>query len=252
LRLQFGPGHVGTADEELLSFVAGEVPFGALATAGVGELVLARALPCPVLEQFVHLLASAVETTDPEHDIAADLRAAELPGIEVHAATRPTDPEPDPGLRPDWWLLPGCTSRSPSVRALVERDRETNLPAATARLLFLDLDAGAPAGLAMHLGGLVTAMLQRGDAASAAWVLERAQHHPAVPADVTQDLRRRATAAFHGDWLPAQFGAGERLQGLVALAIQLGDESLPHLVQTAAAADHPLPGWLLEFVQPGG
>lgn len=251
LRLQFGAGHVAVDGEDVLPFAPGEAPFGSLAAAGVGELLLARGVGGPTLEQLVHLLASATETTDSEHDVAADLRAAELPGVEVHAATRLTDDGPGPGLRQDWWLLPGQPLRSQALQALAERDREANLPALAARLLFHDLDEEVRPDRAALLGGLVSAMLQRGDAASVAWVLERAQQHPSVPAAVAHGLRGRAAAAFLGDWLPTQFGPGVRLQGLVALAMQLGDECLPHLVQAAAAADHPLPGWLLEFLQPG-
>jgi hypothetical protein len=255
--LRLGRGAVCLDDEVLLPFTADEVPFGALAAAGIGEVVLACGIPATMVEQLVATLAAAAVTTNAEYDIAAVLRAADLPGVELLTADRhDRDLEPDPDAtahRPNWWLLPAPGPAALALQSLVERDHDNNLPAIVARLLLADLDDGA----GMHnppspqlLDGLFATMLQRGDAANAAWLLEQAQHHPAVPAEVALQLRSRAAMACHGPWLVQQLERGDRVQGLVALAMQLGDDSLQKVAAAAVGAGQPLPGWLLEFVPP--
>lgn len=92
-------------------------------------------------------------------------------------------------------------------------------------------------------------MLQRGDANAAGWLIEAAQHHAKIPVDTVVRLRRRATEACSGDWLTAQVAAGaDQLQGLLSLAMQLGQDCVQRLATAAASAGRPLPAWLLELV----
>lgn len=257
IRLHLRQGAVCHGDEELLRFAPGEVPFGPLAEAGIGDLVLARGIDPTVVEHFVATLAASLAAADCDADIAAELRNADLPGILLLAAHRDDEPrEGEPsqaGLRPDWWMLPSPGESKKKLLPLVERDHDTNFPALAARLLLADLDpeSGLSCPPSPHLlDGLCAAMLARGDAANTAWLLEQAQHHPAVPAEVALQLRSRAVHACHGPWLEQQLPHRERLQGLVALTMQLGDDSLQRLAAAAHGAGHPLPAWLLEFVPP--
>lgn len=248
LVLELAPGAVVCDGEPVLVHGPGDVPFGALAAAGVGELRLLRSFAPPAAVELVRLLAAAAPRADAEHDIAALLGCAGLPGVELRAATLAT-----PGgdeARDDWWMLPGPGAFAAQFRPLAERDAEVDLVAAAARQLIADLEPDRPGPDPNLLDGLAAAMLARGDAASCAWLLEQAQQHPAIPPALALQLRSRALAAFHSDWLPAQVAESERVAGLTALALQLGEGALQRLAAVAADAGLPLPAWLLDLVPP--
>lgn len=250
IALRLAAGSVSCGDEPLLAYLPGELPFGALAAAGIGELVVPEALDEAAAERLVRALATAAPAGDPDADAAEALRAADVPGLQFRAAAV-APPDDAPGERPDWWLLPPPGPAARALRPLIERDRDANLPAAAVRLLLADLDGAAgPSALPRLLEGLAAALLVRGDAGTLAALLEQTDRHPAVPADVAARLRDRAAAACGGEWLAQQLERPGQLQHLVALAMQLGERPLQHLAAAAAAAGQPLPAWLLEFVPP--
>jgi hypothetical protein len=248
LHLQLQDGVVAANGEAVLPFAGGDVPFGALADAGIGELVLAAGIGADAVERLVHLLADA-SLGEGDGDIGECLRSADLPGVQFRAATSSDAVSPDESLRGDWWMLPR-PSPTAALQPLIEADGCANLPAVAAQLLLADLDAAeAPRPPVGHLlDPLLAALLQRGDGASAAWLLERAFGHPDVPPVVAEQLRARATAACRGAWLAEQVRDPDRVQGLVALAMQLGDAELQNLADVAAAAAAELPAWLRELL----
>jgi len=248
LQLRLEGGIVATHDEELLRYSVGDVPFGSLAAAGIGELTLPAQFDPHSIERLVQLLAEASCSGDAEHDVVACLRAAELPGVLFRAAVSSDTEGPDEGPRADWWMLPE-KAPSTALQPLIERDGFANLPAQAARLLLADLDDSHRKRPIGHLlDPLLTALLQRGDSANAAFLLERALAHADVAPAIAEQLRARAAAACHGDWLREQLEQPDRIQGLVALAMQLGDQTVQHLADVAAEAAQTLPAWFREFV----
>lgn len=90
--------------------------------------------------------------------------------------------------------------------------------------------------------------LRRGDTGTAAWLLEQAQHQIRIDLDVSHGMRAAADAAFGSAWLDEQVAEPARVDGLAALAIELGDTALHRLADAAARAEAPLPPWLQELL----
>lgn len=249
VHLQLDRGVVRAGGAALMPYAADDASFGRLAAAGIGEVVLQQGLTAATVGRCVELLATPTPDADPTHDIADALRTAELPGVLLRAA-RTADPGQNAPPAPDWWLLPAPRQTAVGLRALAARDREANLPLQAARLLLADLDGGnqVQAPTPDLLDGLLQTMLQRGDANAAGWLIEAAQHHAKIPVATVVQLRRRASEACSGDWLTAQVAGADQLQGLLSLAMQLGQDSVQRLAAAAASAGRPLPAWLLELV----
>lgn len=241
---------VRIGEHEVLRHEAGEVPFGALFSAGIGEIEITHAVTATSLRTLLQILAQA-RTIDPGGaDLVTNLRTANLLGVQLRAAVRGTS-RGEPEATGNWWPLGQADPRFQPLQAQIERDRDANLPAlATRRLLaLLDDPSGRPARVD-HLEGLLSAMLRRGDAGSASWLLESADHHAAVPADTAMLLRQRLLDSWYGAWLDEQLplATPTQLQALTALGIQLGAEALQHLFTRAAALDLTLPPGLTDLL----
>ncbi len=228
----------------------GEVPFGALFDAGIGELELDAAVTTTSLRSMLHLLAAA-GTDDPGGArLVASLRVANLLGVHLRAAVRHGSSKAATAS-PNWWPLAPPDPRFAGLQRRIERDRDANLPSLVSRRVFAALDAGEDGRRWVpHLDALLAAMLRRGDAGSAGWLLETADHHPGVSADAALLLRQRAQTAWFGTWLDEQLSSATpaRLQALTALGMQLGAEALQHLFTRAAALDLELPPGLVDFL----
>lgn len=246
-------GAVCCLGQSVLPYGPTDVPFGLLAESGIGELTLAQGTSAGTLDRMLTLFAAARATAGADVDLAAELHRANLAGLHLCVPEQNPVPRRSTGQRIDWWLLPEPQPTLETQR-LVERDLATNLPFVNGRQLLADLDATgsqtAPTA-GRVLGGLMQAMLQAGDAAGAAWMLEQAEHHPGVGADQVLALRGLAVCSFESDWLGAQLEHGERTQGLVTLGLQLGDESFEKLTAAAATAGVPLPDWVTSMLPPG-
>ncbi|MBM4062266.1 MAG: hypothetical protein FJ265_14390, partial [Planctomycetes bacterium] len=70
IALRLAAGSVSCGDEPLLAYLPGELPFGALAAAGIGELVVPEALDEAAAERLVRALATAAPAGDPDADAA--------------------------------------------------------------------------------------------------------------------------------------------------------------------------------------
>ncbi len=241
--LQIDRRAVHLAGEPVLHHQPGEVPFGALAGAGIGEVVVRSDVTELGLRSLLRLLGAAVTGERTGADLVAALRQATPAGIVLRAAS--VTGERSGAVDHCWLTLPPPDPRFHGLQAAIERDRDANLPALAAARLLAFLEQVPPGGdrRADLLDGLFAAMLQRGDAASAAWLLEQCEHHERVPPAIVILLRQRALAAWHGPWLGQQLtgGTAPDPHGLVALAITLGDRALRHLADVADATATDLP-----------
>ncbi|MBL9078046.1 MAG: hypothetical protein JNL08_11115 [Planctomycetes bacterium] len=247
LRLQLGCGQAVVDGEPVFEFALHDAGFGALRTAGIGELVLPRGIDGTAVEHLIQALACATWSDDPDHDPAAAV-CARVPEVHLRAAV-PDQALDDDRPRADWWLLPPALPEERRLEASIERALHANLPARCARQVVADLDdpdAAAPE----LLEPVCAALLQRADLASVAWLLEQVQNHTGVPAATAATLLAAARAycddARLGDLLAS--APTDRLLDLLALAIQLGDDVVDRLGRLAEARRHPLVGWLDELL----
>ncbi|MBX3463357.1 MAG: hypothetical protein KF830_09310 [Planctomycetes bacterium] len=249
LRLQLADGAVATAGEDVFPFALHEPPFGPLRTAGIGELVLPRGVAAEAVERLLQALAASTWTDDPTHDPAAALCAA-APEVHLRAATF-DQAAPVHGPRADWWLLPPPAPVAGRLQAAIERALHGNLAAQCARLLVADLDARSDRSSAV-LEPLFASLLQRGDLATAAWLLEQIGHHPNVPPTTVATLQDLARSHCDEAWLRDRLRSlpREQLLDLLALVMQLGDETATRLRRIAGALQHPLAGWFDELLGP--
>lgn len=242
-------GEVRCEGQAVLRYGCHDVPFGLLADAGVGEVVIDRGTGTDELERLLRACADAPGTPDPDYDLARALRAADLPGLSMRAPTSAPADRPAE-TRVDWWLLPEPVA-SPDLVRCVEREGEARLPARVLTLLLADIESGeSEAPPASVLAGLLDAMLAQGDPAGAARLLEQTDHRSEISAATALRLRRRALATYDGDWLAAQLRQQHDLQGLVALAMQLGNESFDRLANSARETGMPLPDWVASMLTP--
>ncbi|MCA8975080.1 MAG: hypothetical protein KDC98_10180 [Planctomycetes bacterium] len=230
-----------------------DVPYGLLAEQGIGEITFGRGMTGETIGTLLDLLAAAsVQAAD--QDLAAEIVKARLPHIRLRAPTGDQAVRRSTGQRIGWWLLPEPRVAA-STQRVVERALAGNLPLAAARMLLADLDdeaaANVPDDSSHHLDSLMQAMLAGGDAAGATWLLEQTPRHRGVTAERCRALRGLARHAFAGDWLSLQLEHGDRLDGLVALAMELGDESFERLTAAAATSGVSLPHWVTSMLPPG-
>lgn len=247
LRLRLAEGAASVDGACVFTFGPHEAPFGALRAAGIGELVLPRGIHAAAVERLLHALAGATWNDDPEHDAVATLRDA-APEVHLRAAAA-GDLADDGAARADWWLLPAPTPAAARLQATIERALHDNLPARCARQLVADLDEHGRGPVA-SLQPLFATLLQRGDLATAAWLLEQLQHRPEVPAATVAALQELAGAHCDEARLRGLLdGASrERLLDLLTLVMQLGSDATERLGRLAWELRHPLADWIDELL----
>ncbi|MCA8949378.1 MAG: hypothetical protein KDE27_07735, partial [Planctomycetes bacterium] len=179
LTIELAGGEVRCAGQTVLTYGRADVPFGLLAEAGVGTVILGRGTAEPELERLLRTCAAAPGNHDASYDLARALRAADLPGLSLRAPSRSRRVgSTAPGV--DWWLLPAPHPNAELTRS-IEREHAANLPARAMRLLLADLETGTPdRPTGPLLEALLDTMLARDDAAGAAELLERVAHSSAV------------------------------------------------------------------------
>ncbi len=247
LRLHLGDGTASVDGEELFPFAAQQPPFGTLRAAGIGELVLPRGIHAAAVERLLRALA-ATGHDDPGYDPAAALREA-APEVHLRAATVDDAVADHEAPRADWWLLPPPAPAAMRLQPSIERALHDNLPARCARQLFADLDEQG-AGATEALQPLFATLLARGDLATAAWLLEQAHHHAAVPRDLLAAMQTLATGHCDETRLRALFASAprEQLLDLLTLVMQLGSDATERLARLAWELRHPLADWIDELL----
>ena len=249
LRLRLGCGQASVGGEVVFAFALHDAGFGALRTAGIGELVLPRGIAAAAVERLVPALAEATWSEDPDHDPAALLCAA-APDVHLRAATA-EDADAGDRARADWWLLPGPLPAAERLQPTIERALHSNLAARCARQLLQDLDEDpSAAAAATALEPLFAELLRRGDLASAAFLLEQAQHRRETLGGSTDRLLEQARGHCDEPRLRDYLATAprERLLDLVALVIQLGPAVTERLGRLARELHHPLADWLAELL----
>lgn len=195
------------------------------------------------VERLLHALAAATWSDDPEHDAVATLRDR-APEVQLRAATA-DDATTDATPRADWWLLPPPSPVAARLQATIERALHDNLPARCARQLIADLDEHG-VGPTGSLQPLFATLLQRGDVATAAWLLEQVQHRADVPADIVGAMQSLACEHCDEARLRALFASAsrEQLLDLLTLVMQLGSDATERLARLAWELRHPLADWI--------
>jgi len=246
LSLRSGAVHVG--DEPVVPFRSDQAPFGLLRSAGVGELALARGSSSGDCERLVVHLCGMANSQDTEHELHALLDTAHLPGVALRAAADLPDERADD--RASWDALPPpAATVSATLRAQVQRDDTSNLPALAARQLLDDCEHIGTA----H-GGLLDQLMQRllsmDDVATVTWLLTEARRQTAFDRDVVERLAEMARAHCDDAWLHERLDRGthEELLQLCSLVMQLGDDVAERFANAAAEIAHPLSQWLGELL----
>lgn len=247
VRLRLGDGEASLDGEPMFTFQPHEAPFAALRAAGIGEVVLPRDLTAAAIERLVTTLANVQWSDDPDRDAAARLCAA-VPEVHLRAAVAEDAPNTEPP-RADWWLLPGPGGDGAPMQATIERALHSNLPARCARQLLADLDEHGP-GPVEVLEPLFAALLQRGDLATAAWLLEQAGLRPEVPTAAFAAMQQVAAAHCDDSRLRQLLTTAPREQqlDLLTLAMQLGDIDTERLRRVADELCHPMAEWLDDLI----
>lgn len=241
-------GSAAAVSTQGLICIPGEVPFGALLAAGFGEIAFAADVAAEDVERFVRMLAASDTTARGPAGLPQRLVAAAIAGVRLRAAPSPVLAAPVA----DFALLPP-TQAPGALRPQVARDLAANLPLHAAGFVLADL-ADAPRRyqdrLARHLEPLVCAMLERGDATSATWLLEQVAANSAVPPPVAAELRRAADRHCDPGWFTTQLATASQQDvfALLALAMQLGDRALVDLAAAARDMGHPHAPWILEVL----
>ncbi len=253
LVIEFGRDGVLHAGELVLRVGPTDVPFGLLAESGVGTLELAAGTPSDEIERLLRTCAAAPGIVDPIYDLARELRRSELPNLELRApaAGSPATGASRTGPEIDWWLLPEPRPTT-ELGHLIERELAANRPTRVVDLLLAELatDDAEDTTIGGHLLRLLEIMLQRDDAAGATELLQRAEHTPGVAPQVVMQLRRRGMRALRSDWLGRQLRDAPDQSGVLALAMQLGDDAVRWVAQAAAALDVTLPAWVAAMLGP--
>jgi hypothetical protein len=248
LALTFADGVLHAAGEPVLRFAPTDVPFGALCAAGIGGLTIDEDLRAPDALRLLRVLAAATTDSDPDHDIAALLRTANLQHVHPRAATSTQLAMP---ARADWWMLPPPGASAPALRPLVERDLGANLAARCATKLLDELDQGA-AVPAETLEALFGAVLARDDFATAAWLLEQARCRPGVPAGVASTMLHAAEGTCEAARLDPFLRRASHQQALdlLAFGMQLGDTAANRLRDCVCESGHPLASSFSDLLGP--
>lgn len=204
-----------------------------LRTAGVGALVLLPGMPGAECARLLRRLAAVPIDGDGEAAARALFADGGLPHVRVHAAL-PADLAPAAAV---WSLLPPAPPTASGLAAMVARDIGGCLPRRLAALVLADLDGDVEAD-ASALPALLDRLLDARDHAGAAWLLETAGAHAAVPPALRAELARAAASACDQRAFADAFARGDRseLLALAALALQLGDEVAERFASAAAAA----------------
>lgn len=230
--------------------VPGEVPFGALLAAGFGELVVTAEAPADDLERFLRMLATVDAGPDAAIRLARRLVTAAVTGVQLRAAPFAA---PATTATADFALLPP-PREEPAMRPHVARERTANLPTLAARLVLADL-ASVPGRyrdrLGRHLEPLLLAMLGRGDATGASWLLQQVATCGAIGTHHAEELRRTADSHCGPGWFTTQLGAASHSDvfALVALAMQLGNRALVDLSAAARESGHSHAPWIQDILR---
>lgn len=240
---------VSLADDRLRAPTANghrrELPFGPLRAAGVGELVLLPGVTPPELHCLAWHLAAMSADDDPEQTVRRLQRDPGLGRVLLRAAaTSARSAGGDEAL--DWTALPTVATRSPELTAMVARDLAGNLPALVTRQILDDL-AMQPGIGERTLGHLLPRLLDRGDLATASWLLAEVTHDAPHLAD---ELRRIAAARADERWLTQLLTQGTRdeLMQLCTFVMQLPDEVPMRFAALLASTAHPLARWLRDLL----
>lgn len=210
-----------------------------LSALGVGAIHFDAAVTDAELRDFVALLGSDTGPCGaPEDDVVARCQLAELRHITLLPAHTQLNPAPGHRTAEPWAALPRPRRASSAAQAAVDRELEANLPAQAAQLLLADLGPDHP-GVPL-LERLLQAMLDRSDAAGAAWLLAQAAKSSVLDAAVAQGLRHSAAERLSSAWTTACLEGGPRqVQGLTALALELGEDAVARCLATPALLDLP-------------
>jgi len=249
LALQLRAGAVHIDGVPVLPFEPGEPPFDALHRAGISELVLGPDLPATAVEPLLARLAAVRDRDDPEVTVRIVMGPEPQPWLQLRAAHGPLLDRSAPPTTPDWWLLPAPAAAARDLRPVVDRDLAANLPALAAAQLLADLDQLPPPPDAV-LQGLLERLLQRGDFATAGWLLGEVDRQPNVPAAARAHLRHTAEEAVNDAWLRRQLeqASHSELLDLATFVLQLGDATTERLARLAGADPQPSSRWLRELL----
>jgi hypothetical protein len=250
-------GSVYVGDEAVLQFHADDPPFGRLRGAGIGELVLAHALPAERLDELLQQLTAMSDSDDADGELTALIDAAHIPGVELRAAT--DLPSTAAQEEVDWSALPPPTVMSASVRAIIQRDGAANLPALAARQLFDDSEMAAPQAIATApnpvpcahiLERLMERIVEADDIATTTWLLTELERRPDVSDTSRARLLQLARQHCSVAWLKLKLDRGtpDELLQLSALVMQLGDDIAENFASAAAEVAHPLSQWLSQLL----
>lgn len=253
LTLGLRAGSVYVDAEAVLNFHWDEPPFGPLRRAGIGELVLAQTLGRDRLEQLLDQLSAMAASGDVDGELTALIDTSRIPGVELRAAV--DIPAAGDDGRNDWHALPAPRKSCAAVRAMIERDCKSNLPALAARQLFDDLEHLDPpsetipapaASSGQILPRLMERVLEADDIATAIWLLTELERRPQFDARAKAKLLAMAQQHCSVAWLQKNLdrGCAEDLLQVSALAMQLGDDIAERFAHAAAAVAHPLSQWL--------
>jgi len=257
LSLGLRAGSVYVANEAVLTFHPDEPPFGLLRRAGIGEVVLQQTLGATELEELLQQLSAMADSGDADGELTALIDAAHIHGVELHAAA--DQPATDQDRGHDWNALPTPHPCSQNVRAMIERDCNSNLPALAARQLFDDLEAEAPAREKLQpttalsgriLSRLMQRVLDKNDIGTTTWLLTELEHRPQFDEGTRAQMLKMAQEHCSVAWLQEKLDRGttDDLLQVSALAMQLGDEVAEKFANAAAAISHPLSQWLGELL----
>jgi hypothetical protein len=252
LELHFHGGTVSVPAGEVWTEVDGNDLVQELWQLGVGGMHLRAGTAAATLRTLVDVLAeSRLDAGGIDDDVVTALRTAgaddvHLLPIESGAPEAPLLPT---GLSA-WTQLPLCLRSAPAFTPAFEREAALNLPALVARVLLQDLETAPDDAAAACIGPLLGGMLERGDAKGAANLLEQGLHHAHVTPGTCVALRALADEHLRGGALIDQLAnaSADDLMGLLALAMQLGDGAVQHLLAQATAAGVPVPPWILDTI----
>lgn len=222
-----------------------EPPFAPLRAAGVGELVLLPGFTPQELLCLARHLAAMSADDDPEQTVRRLQRDPGLGHVQLRAAaTSARSAGGDEAL--DWTALPTVATRSPELTAMVARDLAGNLPALVTRQILDDL-ATQPGAGERTLAQLLPRLLDRGDLATASWLLAEVTHDAPHLAD---GLRRIAADRADDRWLTQLLTQGTRdeLMQLCTFVMQLPDEVPMRFAALLASTSHPLARWLRDLL----
>ncbi len=219
IELRGGSARLGQRD--LYQDDPGDDLLAGLSALGIGALRITAEADAAAVRTFVtHLADPASASGSPEDDLVARLRRAHLRGIELLPAASWLGALP--GRHGPWNALPVAPEPPDWARHGLAAEAGRNLPAQAAAACLEDLQAGPAAPAAVSLAAVLRAMLDRGDAHGAAWLIGEIGRSP-LPLPQRRDLLQTAHARLDDGWIAACVQGGpHQVQGLVGLALELG------------------------------